>query len=124
MDKTYQKMSQLFYWPNMFKQIAKYVKSCEICQRTKSNVKKNTRLLHPLPVPDEPWTSVAMDLIVKLPVTKRKNNAVLTVVNRMSKRVRLIPMQESFGTQKVAKLFFKNIVCQFGLPKSIVSDRD
>src|SRR5690348_8386622 len=42
----------------------------------------------------------------------------------MSKRVRLIPIREEFTAKKVAKLFFEHIMCQHGLPLSIVSDQD
>ena len=40
-----------------------YVKTCHVCQVDKTERKKETGLLQPLPVPERPWLSVRMDFI-------------------------------------------------------------
>ncbi|KAJ9512262.1 hypothetical protein QJQ45_012829 [Haematococcus lacustris] len=46
-----------------------YVRSCHSCQVNKSSAKKPAGLLQPLPIPERPWDSVSMDLIVKFPAS-------------------------------------------------------
>ncbi|XP_043285560.1 uncharacterized protein [Venturia canescens] len=35
MEKTFRRLSQRYHWPNMFREVAKYIRKCEICQRCK-----------------------------------------------------------------------------------------
>ena len=53
-DKTIQDVQQRFFWPKMKKHIAKIVSHCQVCLRGKQ-VKQNTGLYTPLPVPKKPW---------------------------------------------------------------------
>lgn len=34
-EKTFQRLAIRYYWPNMFRATAEYVKRCDVCQRTK-----------------------------------------------------------------------------------------
>lgn len=124
LDKTYTRLSQIAYWPNMRKHVEKYVKSCHTCRVSKIQTNKPNGLLQPLPIPDRPWTHVAMDLIVHLPKTVRQNDAITVVVDRFSKAAHFIACRSACSAQDLADLFFKNIVRLHGLPTSIVSDRD
>jgi hypothetical protein len=65
-----------------------------------------------------------MDFIVELPRSKHGHDCVLTVIDRLSKRVHLIPISGRDGAPQVAKQFFARIVTLHGVPKQIVSDRD
>ncbi|MCO5558673.1 hypothetical protein L7F22_012259 [Adiantum nelumboides] len=46
-----------------------YVKSCLVCQKVKFDRQKAPGLLQPLPIPDRPWESIAMDFVFDLPRT-------------------------------------------------------
>jgi transposase InsO family protein len=65
-----------------------------------------------------------MDFIVQLPCTKKGYDAILVVVDRLSKRVHFIPTLTTATAPDVAKLFFDQVFRLHGLPKIIVSDRD
>ena len=71
-----------------------------------------------------------MDFIVGLPVVIRNNNkynAFYTCVDRLTKFIRIIPCfigDNALTAAEVASLFFENIVRFFGVPTSIVHDRD
>jgi len=124
MDKTYTRLAQIAYWPNMRKHVEKYVKSCHTCRVSKIQTSKPNGLLQPLPIPDRPWTHIAMDLVIHLPRTKRQNNAIAVFVDRFSKAAHFVACQSSCSAQDLADLFFKNVVRLHGVPTSIVSDRD
>ncbi|RVW78948.1 Transposon Tf2-2 polyprotein [Vitis vinifera] len=52
-----------YYWPKMGEDVQAYVKSCLVCQMNKTERKKATGLLQPLPIPERPWDSISMDFI-------------------------------------------------------------
>jgi hypothetical protein len=53
-----------------------------------------------------------MDFITQLPTTPNGKTSVLTIVDSLSKRVRLIPTRDDVTAEGVAKLFFDFIVSQ------------
>ena len=124
LDKTYTRLAQIAYWPNMRKSVEKYVKSCHTCRVSKIQTSKPNGLLQPLPIPERPWTHIAMDLMVHLPKTDRQNDAVAVFVDRFSKAAHFVACQTTCTAQDLAELFFKSVVRLHGLPISIVSDRD
>lgn len=79
--------------------------------------------MQPLPIPERPWISVSMDFITHLPQVQGYNG-IMVVVDRFSKYVVFVPTKIPCGAERTAELFFKNIVKYWGMPLSIVSDRD
>ena len=65
-----------------------------------------------------------MDFIVGLPTTSRGHDAIWVVVDRLTKMCQLVPTKTTVKTPKLARLFMDNIYRLYGLPASIVSDRD
>ena len=61
--KTFSLINRDFWWSSMQKDIKDYIKSCEICCRSKDSRHKPYRFLNPLEIPDRPWTSLSMDFI-------------------------------------------------------------
>ncbi|KAF0721733.1 hypothetical protein Ae201684_018948 [Aphanomyces euteiches] len=122
-DKTYVTLARQFWWPRMYKTVARYVASCSICQKVKSSpsIRAPAQMLQ---VPEDVWSSVSMDYIFGLPRDGRGNTGIWTCVDRASKFLVAIPVKDSITAEQSAKLFFDAIYCRFGLPSSIVSDRD
>ncbi|KAJ9533200.1 hypothetical protein QJQ45_018307, partial [Haematococcus lacustris] len=101
-----------------------YVRSCHSCQVNKSSAKKPAGLLQPLPIPERPWDSVSMDLIVKLPASgPNKYDSILVFVDRLTKMVHLVKTWESMTATQYAKLFLEHVFRLHGMPRSVVSDR-
>ena len=122
--KTYESIRNSYFWPNMRKDLEEgYIPSCVECSRNKSSTSKPTGPLHPLPVPDERCQSISMDFIGPLPLDQG-HNCILTITDRLSSDIRIIPTSTTLTAKELAILFFDNWYCENGLPTDIVSDRD
>ena len=122
-NKTLSFLRRQYYWPGMKQMVRDYIRSCEYCQRNKSSNSLPAGLLQSLPVPATRWDSISMDFITHLPLVDGFDS-VLTIVDRLSKMVRYIPTSTKATAADVARLVFDNVVCLFGVPLDIVSDRD
>lgn len=74
---TPQALEKYFYWAGMQKDIYKFVTECLICQKVKYDRKKRPGQFMPLPMPQAPWESNAMDFIFYLPRTRYRNGLLL-----------------------------------------------
>lgn len=120
---TTKRISQLFVWPGMNKQIKFWVQSCQTCQQAKPERIKYPGLLKPLPVPHRPWQHISLDFVEGLPQSGQYN-CLLIVVDRFSKYGHFIPLSHPYTASKVASLFVRHIYTLHSLPETIVSDRD
>lgn len=64
-----------------------------------------------------------MDFVDGLPPSQGKT-IIMVVVDRYSKFAHFVAMQHPYTATMVAQIFFEEIFSLYGLPKSIVSDRD
>jgi hypothetical protein len=122
--KTYLAAQKKYYWPRMSKYVQRYVNTCEMCQRNKARQMKPPGLLNPLNIPSGRWVEISMDFLVSLPKTKEGFDAILVIVDRLTKRAKFIATKTTASAEDTADLFMKNYMKDHGLPKTIVSDRD
>jgi len=121
--KSYQALSSRYFWPGLSKDVRKYTASCPQCLRNKSSNQAPAGLLHPLPVPHERFSDIAMDFVGPLP----KSNGydmILVITDRLTNYVRIEPTHSTATTSDTALLVYNTWCRQFGLPQRIVSDRD
>jgi len=120
--KTFDLVSRNFTWPGMREMVKSFVPSCDVCARSKVPRRKPAGLLHPLPVASQPWSSISMDFIVKLPKSTGLDS-ILVVVDRYSNMAHFIPCNETINSPQLAKIVFANVFKFHALPIDIVSDR-
>ena len=75
-DATVEAVETFFYWPTLRRDVEAFVRQCLICQKVKFDRQKAPGLLQPLPIPDKPWESIAMDFIFDLPRTSIGNDGI------------------------------------------------
>eukprot|EP00253_Pinus_taeda_P031491 PITA_31491 len=73
-----------YFWPRMKKNIVEYLPWCLECQQIKAEHQHPTRLLQPLPVPEWKWEIISMDFITGLPKTKKNNDSIFVVVDKLT----------------------------------------
>ena len=106
----------------MYSATNEFVRSCDICQRAKLNRAKSPGLLQPLPIPSATWEVITMDFVEGLP-RSRSANALLVVVDKLSKYAHFIPLHHPFTAASVACLFMDHVYRLHGMPLAIISDR-
>ncbi|KZV49272.1 hypothetical protein F511_38757 [Dorcoceras hygrometricum] len=112
-----------YFWPQMRDQVELYVKTCLVCQQDKVENKQPAGLLEPQPTSEHPWDSITLDFISYLPKSDGFGS-IMVVIDRFSKYGTFIPCPKDCTAEEAARLFFKNVVKYWGLPKHIISDRD
>lgn len=123
-EKTLERISRSYFWPNMRKTVETYVHGCDACQRHKVINAKPAGLLAPLPIPKKKWFTITMDLITKLPKTKTGQDAIIVFVDKLTKMVHYAATRSTCKATDVAKIFIEHVARLHGLPRTIISDRD
>ena len=80
-----------------------------------------------LDIPKVKFSVLSMDWTELPPVKDKRGNVydfVLTVTDRATKYVILIPCNKKQTAEELAEVFFHEVVRHHGLPRSIISDRD
>jgi hypothetical protein len=121
--KTYNRISGTYYWPRMSREIKNYVKTCDVCQKSKPRRHAPLGLLQPIPVPSQPFEVVSMDFIPELPVSNGFDN-ILVIVDKLTKYALFIPTVVSIKELGAAQLFFHHVISQYGILHQVISDRD
>lgn len=111
-----------FYWPKMRKDVKKYVASCVPCQLRKAPNMRKQGFTQPLPITEEAFDTVGIDLITKLPVSYSGYNTIFVCTDNISKYVIAAPMKDE-KADTILHLFFNRVIAKFGCPRTVISDR-
>ena len=144
--------TQRYYWPTMKSDVADYVKKCDPCQRMSPILKSLVQDLASITSswPFAQWGIDIVGPLPTAPAQKKLLLvatdyfivAVCSVGNRYRRSASTTPAQKklllvatdyfskwieadafpSIKDKDVTRFIWKNIVCQFGIPRSIVSD--
>ena len=106
----------------MTRNVGKYVKGCNLCQRMKNRAEELAEKLKLSEVPQKTWMHLTVDFITKLLVVAGKD-AVLVVCDRLSKITHFVATMKGTSAEGLARLFRDNVWKLHGLLESIVLDR-
>ncbi|GKE54395.1 putative reverse transcriptase domain-containing protein [Tanacetum coccineum] len=124
LNKMYQDLKLLYWWPNMKTDIATYVSKCLTCAKVKAEHQKPSGLLQQPKIPVWKWERITMDFVSGLPRTPSGYDTIWVIVDRLTKSAHFLPMKKTDSMEKLTQLYLKEIVCRHGVPSSIILDRD
>ena len=61
-NQTINLIRRSYVWPELWNSVESYIKSCTTCMRSKPQRHRPYSLLKQLPIPEQPWNSISMDL--------------------------------------------------------------
>ena len=125
-SRTTDLVSRYYWWPSLTHDVYKYVRGCAECQRTKANTQHRKATLNPITPALEavPFQTIALDFIVKLPVSAGYDSILTITDHDCTKAAVFIPCNETITGEGVADLYLRHIFPRFGLPSRVISDRD
>ena len=112
--------TQGYYWPAMNSDAADYVKKCDPCQRMSPVLKSPVQDLVSI---SSPWQFAqwGIDIVGPFPIVPAQKKLLLIATDYFSKWIEADAFS-SIKDRDVTRFVWKNIVCRFGIPRSIVSD--
>ena len=121
-NKTYHKIINYFYWPDLKSDVSKYCKTCHTCQMVgKPNQTIPKAQLQPIPAFDEPFSRILIDCVGPLPRTKSGNEYLLTFMCTSRHFPEVISLR-NIKTKSIVKALIKFFTF-VGLPKSVQCDQ-
>src|SRR5260221_9834354 len=119
--KMLELVSWNYWWLGLSRYVTKFITGCDACSQMKTFPMQKVGKLIPNKVPDQHWQVISIDMIREL-LDSKGYNAVLVVVDRLSKWIHAIPTVTSLDSAGVARLFLEHIWRHHGLLEEVISD--
>lgn len=120
-SKTFFKIKNRYYWPNMLKETESYVKTCMDCQTRKTPRQAPVGLLQPIPV-GHMFDRIGIDVLGPFTRTSRGKSYIIVAMDYATKWAEA-EATRSATAEDVARFLINKIICKFGCVREILSDR-
>ncbi|GFU73923.1 retrovirus-related Pol polyprotein from transposon 412 [Trichonephila clavipes] len=112
--KSKDKLNRYFYWPNCYRDMEQFVKTCDQCQKAGKPNDKKKAPLKLVPVIQEVFTKLNIDACGPLPITSKGNRYLITAICMSSKFPEAIPVSDISSVSVTDALL--NIFSRMGFP--------
>ena len=120
--KTLQRLRKHFYWKHMKTDVSRFVKECHPCQVAgKPNQPVPVSPLKPIPVMQNPFERIIVDIVGPLPKTSSGYSYLLTILDVATRYPEAIPLRTIHAKVVVRELL--HFFTRFGLPLEVQSDQ-
>ncbi|CAF1187952.1 unnamed protein product [Rotaria sordida] len=121
-DRTYNKIKNLYRWLRMKLSILQHIKSCLSCQQYNISRQKRHGQLHPIPPPDDSFLLIGIDFCGPLKRTPRENQYVLVITDNFTRYITAIALPNCTA-ETTAQALFNEYFCKYSIPSTIISDQ-
>ena len=118
--RTFQKIAERYFWPDMQKHVHDFVQSCDACQRRGPQVKR-PEPMYPLKV-EGPFDRIGIDVVGPLPRTKNGNQFIIVATDYLTKWPEAKPTTDQKAVT-AASFLYDHVFTRHGAPKELLSDR-
>ncbi len=94
-----------YFWPGLKKDLAVYIAQCMECQRVKVEHRHPIGLLQPFPIPEWKWEVVNIDFITKPPMTTKKHDSIMVVVDKLTKSTHLVLVKSTHKKANIEEIY-------------------
>lgn len=122
MNRTFKEIRRKYEWPNMKRDIEKYVRRCKSCQMNKNLSLQHKASMEITTTARRPFERCALDIVGPTAVTNRGNRYILTFQDDLTKFIAAIPILTQ-DAETVAREFVQGIVLRYGIPEVILTDQ-
>jgi hypothetical protein len=119
--KTYNRLTEGFYWPKMKRDVTRYIKCCHTCQTVKSEAKKPAGCMLSNPKVSRPWQVISADLVGPFPKSTNGFMHVLVVGDYFSKFSLFFPLRRATSAAVIRKLE-DEVFLMYGAPQYLLTD--
>lgn len=121
-SKMYHDLKSTYWWTRMKREITQFINECDVCRRVKAEHQCPTGLLQPLPIPEWKFDHIEMDFVTGFPKSKRGNDAIFVVIDKLTKVVHFLPIKESITVSQLTELYTSRVVSLHSIPQLITFD--
>ena len=109
-----------YYWPGIFKDVAAYCRTCEVCQRTQTRRPPRAGMV-PMPLVAKSFQRIARNVVGPLPRTQRGNRFILTICDYATQYPEAIALPSTDACRVARELvaFFARV----GIPEAFLTDQ-
>ena len=119
MTKTKNRILRYFYWPNIYKDITKYVRSCDVCQRIISKTNK-APMCKPAII-EQAFSRISIDTVGPIrKKTQQGNSFILTIVDHATHFPEAYAIPDH--TAKTVASCMVDYFARYGFPSEILHD--
>ena len=122
-QRTIGRVRQSFFWKGMTGDVRQFVENCPVCQMEKSDHQSAKGKLTSTQIPEEKWKEISIDFVTDLPLTSGRKDTILTIVDKATRMVHLVPCRKNITAVATAQLLWQHVVKLHGVPRAIYSDR-
>ncbi|GFX82114.1 integrase catalytic domain-containing protein [Trichonephila clavipes] len=102
--KTYHRLSENFFWQNMYKDTKNFVRSCTVCLSRKNAFKIPPEPHQPLEQSREPGETCHIDIFGPLKTTPKGNSYVFSMIDAFTKYIHIVPLPDIKSSTRFLKL--------------------
>ena len=121
--KTLDRVLSEFYWPGVCGDVARFCKSCDICQRTIQKGRVTKVPLGKMPLIDTPFKRVAVDIVGPIePRSDKKSRYILTMIDYATRYPEAVALP-SIETERVAEALIA-MFSRVGIPSEMLMEHE
>ena len=118
---TYQKILRLgYFWPTLQKDTLDFVRKCDTCQRHNNIIHAPATTLASISGP-WPFAQWGLDIVGPLPTAPGQRKYLIVAIDYFTKWIEAEPLA-SITEKACWNFLWRNIICRFGVPRTIISD--
>ena len=118
--RTASMVAERYYWGGIVQDCKAYVRNCQVCKLEHAHFSQ-PQALQSIPVTDQSFQRVGIDLVGPLPVSSAGNKYIVVAMDYLSKWPEAVALPDKKAST-VKQFFMRDVIARHGCPKEVLSD--